>query len=103
MKYPVSTALASVFKPYQSKQVFAQALQQGREDAIAFADLVAFENALRADRRLREDDKLRRWRALVRWQELNERDRRLRFYRMQEAERRMLGRASTWMLVSRIS
>ena len=91
MAYPVSSTLASMFKPYQSKNYFTQALRQGQESAIAFADLVSFENALRADRRLRDEDKLRRWRARVRWQELNERQRRLKFYQMQEAERRMLG------------
>ena len=91
MSYPVSSTLASMFKPYQSKNYFTQALRQGQESAIAFADLVSFENALRADRRLRDEDKLRRWRARVRWQELNERQRRLKFYQMQEAERRMLG------------
>ena len=96
MAYPVSSTLASMFKPYQSKNYFTQALRQGQESAIAFADLVSFENALRADRRLRDEDKLRRWRARVRWQELNERQRRLKFYQMQEAERRMLGELATY-------
>lgn len=63
MQYPVSSTLARVFKPYQSKSYLAKALQQGVESAVAFADLVAFENALRADRRLREEDKLRRWKV----------------------------------------
>lgn len=91
MKYPISSSLARIFQPYQSKSVFSQALRRGEDLAVAMADLVAFENALRADRRLNDQDKLRRWRARVRWQELNEQQRRTRFYRMQEAERRMLG------------
>lgn len=68
------------------------------------ADVAAFFcSALRADRRLRAEDKLRRWKARVRWQEMNERDRRLRYFQMQEAERRMLGEAQqnfklTWIL-----
>lgn len=57
-----------------------------------FADaLILRYSALRADRRLRAEDKNRRWRARIRWQEMNERDRRLRYFQMQEAERRMLG------------
>jgi hypothetical protein len=91
MRYPVSTTLSRVFKPYQSKNTLARALKEGVESALAFADLVAFENALRADKRLREEDKLRRWKARVRWQEMSEMERRLRFYRMQESERRNIG------------
>lgn len=80
-----------MFKPYQSRNYLLKSLKVGQQSALAFADLVSFENALRADRRLRQEDKLRRWKARIQWQEMNERERRLRYFRMTEVERRMLG------------
>lgn len=50
MQLPISSRLAAVFQPYQSKRTLLSSLRSGEDTALAFADLVAFENALIADR-----------------------------------------------------